>query len=80
MLVADNRFSVRILQAEGQTAELGTLSAIGTASETGLTDITLSAITYAQRSMHKHFERHCRTHFMNLLYLLQREFAGQHYP
>ena len=71
MLVADDCFPVGIYQAERQAAELGTLSPVGASAETCLTDVALTAVAYAKRTVHKHFQRRFRTSLVNSAYLLQ---------
>ena len=72
MLAFRYYLAIGIHHIEGQSAELGTLSTIGTASEAMLADVALTAKAHAQGSVHKDFERCLRYGFMNLADLLQR--------
>ena len=71
MLVANKRTTIGIEQCIGKTAILGTFPAIGASSRKSTTQITLSAITDTQSSMHKNFQLH-RHHLGNGTYLLTR--------
>ena len=72
-------FPLGIDEVKGKTAELCTGTTVGTAPETVLRGIALSAVADTERTMHKYLEfgiGHCGVY---LSYLLQREFASQHH-
>ena len=79
VLAAGNRFPVRIHHVEAQAAELRTLSAVGTAAETCLTHVALSAVAHAQGAVYEYLQRRIRTGGMNLCNLVQRQLTGQYH-
>ena len=62
---------------EGEATELGTFSTIGATSETGLTGITLSAVTHAEGAMYEDFQQCFRTSLVDGADFFQRQFARQ---
>ena len=79
MLVARNDFSVGIYHIEAQAAELRTLSTVGTAAEACLTHVTLSAVTYTQRTVHEDLEQRIGTGSMYFGNLIERQLSCQHH-
>ena len=79
MLAFFYHLSVGIGHVKLQTAELSTLATIGTASETSLTNIALSAIANTQSTMYKDLKQRIGTCRMHTTYLIDRQFAGQHH-
>ena len=79
MLVAHHHSSVGIGQREGQAAELGALAAVGASPEASLAGVALSAVAYAQGTVHKHFKRHLRASVVDASYFVQGKFACQHH-
>ena len=61
---------ISIDKREAHTAELSTLTTIGTALETMLRGIADARVTYTQCTMNKHLELYIRHLAMNLSYLL----------
>ena len=68
--------SFTIYQIKRQTAELSTSATVGTASETILRGITLSAVTHTKGTMHKHFQFYIWDFLMNLTNLFNGELTG----
>ena len=79
MLLLRNDAVIGINQGEGQTAELGAFSAVGTSSEAGLTGVTLAAVTDAEGAVNENLERYLRYGFVDGANLVERELAGQHH-
>jgi hypothetical protein len=67
-------------QRELHPAELGTLTTIGTPSETILRGIADAGITDAEGTVDEHLQFDIRHLTMNLRDLLDREFTGQDHP
>ena len=79
MLAPDDGFPVCIGQVEGQPAKLGAFAPVGTASETSLTDITLSAVANTQSPVHKDLQRCVGTGLMDAADFFQAQFACQYH-
>ena len=79
MFVAGNQPSVSIFHIECQTAELGTLSPVGTTSVAGLGHIALATIAHTKSTMHKHLQRCLRQRLMNFGDFFKRQFACKHH-
>ena len=71
--------AIGINQIELHAAYLGTLSAVGRASETILRGIALTAIANAQGSMYKHLEVDVGDGLVDSSNLVDRQFASKHH-
>ncbi len=78
MAVGHQHFAIRLLQRAGQTAELGTLTAVGAATGTGVADIALTAVGNAERAVDKELQLHIGRR-ADLADLRQRQLACQHH-
>ncbi len=64
-------------KVERHAANLGALATVGTAAEEMLRGIALSVVAHANAAMHKDLECHVRHLSVNVLNILQTQFAGE---
>lgn len=72
--------AIGIEKVELHTAELGALATIGTATKAMLGGVAESAVTDAQGTMNEDLQLYVGHGTMDGNYLVDGEFASQHYP
>ena len=78
MAVVFHHSAVSILEIELQSAELGTLTTVGTSSKTILRGIACTRVAHTKCSMHEHLQFNIGHSLMDGTNLLQRQFPGKH--
>ena len=78
MTVGHQYFAIRLLQRAGQTAELGTFTAVGTAAGTGVADVALAAVGDTERAVNKELQLHIGSR-ADLADLRKGQLARQHH-